>query len=235
MNILKQIISFKKQEVEVRKILVPEKELEKSILFKRKSPSKGFINKDADVKKVTKAYTKFGASGISVLTDSHFFGGSTEDLVKARVNNIPILRKDFIIDPYQLLVSKALGADVILLIASCLSPSRVKELSAVAKELGMEILLEIHEEKELGHICNDIDMVGINNRDLKTFKVDISRAIKLSRSVPTDKLKIAESGISEIETIHHFRQAGYRGFLMGETFMKERDPGKAFSNFAKLF
>lgn len=255
MNILNQIVEYKKAEVETRKILVPEKELEKSSLFKRKcislknaledgsksgiiaefkrrSPSKGFINKDADVKKVTAAYTRSGAAGLSILTDYHFFGGTTEDLVIARKNDIPLLRKDFIIDPYQVLVSKAMGADVILLIAACLSKTKVKAFAKLAKQLGMEVLLEIHDEKELGHICNDVDMVGINNRNLKDFTVDIKQSIKLSRLIPGDKIKIAESGITDIDTINTFRKAGYKGFLIGETFMKEKDPGKAFSTFA---
>lgn len=257
MNILNQIIEYKKAEIEVRKILLPEKELIKSSLFKRKcfslkkaleddngsgiiaefkrkSPSKGFINRDADIRKVTKAYTKYGASGLSIITDNHFFGGSSNDLVLARENNIPILRKDFIIDPYQLIVSKAMGADVVLLIASCLSKAKVKALSVQAKKLGMEVLLEIHDEKELGHICREIDMIGINNRNLKTFKVDINRSLRLGKLIPLGKLKIAESGISDTKTIHKLKTAGYRGFLIGETFMKEPDPGKAFGNFVKL-
>jgi indole-3-glycerol phosphate synthase len=257
MNILNRILDYKKEEDAVRKILVPETELMKSSLFKRKcislkqvlqddsksgiiaefkrkSPSKGFINRDADVKKITYAYTKHGASGLSVLTDNHFFGGNTGDLVIARKNNIPILRKDFIIDQYQLLVSKAMGADAILLIASCLTKLKVKRFAAYARELGLEVLLEIHDEKEIGHICNDIDMVGINNRNLKNFEVDINRSIELSRSIPADKVKIAESGIADIETVKMFKTAGYKGFLMGETFMKEKDPGKSFGNFVKL-
>jgi len=255
MNILSQIIAYKKQEVEVRRILVPVKELVKSSLFKReclslkrslldksktgiiaefkrKSPSKGFINKDADVKKITAAYTLHGASGLSVLTDNHFFGGNTADLIMARKNDIPILRKDFMMDEYQLIVSKAMGADVVLLIAACLSKAKVKSLAAFAKDLGMEVLLEIHDKKELDHICNDVDMVGINNRNLKTFEVDIYKSIKLSKHIPKDKIKIAESGINDIDTINAFKAAGYKGFLVGENFMKEKDPAKAFANFA---
>ena len=202
--------------------------------FKRKSPSKGFINRDADIRKVTNVYTKYGASGLSVLTDNHFFGGNAEDLIIARENEIPVLRKDFIIDPYQLHVSKAMGADVVLLIAACLSKAKVKSLASSAKKLGLEVLLEIHDEKELDHICTDIEMVGINNRNLKNFEVDISRSIKLSKLIPADKIKIAESGITDIETIRIFKEAGYKGFLIGEMFMKEKDPGKAFGNFVKL-
>jgi len=199
--------------------------------FKRKSPSKGFINRDADVKDVTEAYTKFGASGLSVLTDNHFFGGSTADLVTARQNEIPILRKDFIIDQYQLFVSKAIGADVVLLIAACLSRTKLKRLAGYAKDLGLEVLLEIHEERELDHICDGIDIIGINNRNLKTFEVDIDRSIALSRRLPENMLKIAESGIRDADAVRKFRLEGYNGFLMGETFMKEKDPGQSFGNF----
>ena len=254
MNILDRIIAYKKEEVAVRKLLIPEEELRESILFrrecsslkkilqegkstgiiaefKRRSPSKGFINQNADVKKITNDYTKYGASALSVLTDNHFFGGNSEDLIIARENEIPILRKDFIIDRYQLFASKAMGADIVLLIAACLSKREVKELAAVAKGLGLEILLEIHDESELGHICDEIDLVGINNRNLKDFEVNINPSISLSKLIPEEKIKIAESGIDCIETINIFKEHGYKGFLIGEKFMKEKDPGKAFCNF----
>ena len=254
MNTLERIISYKKEELIIRKMMVPVDELLKSTYlnrkcislkerlqvegqtgiiaeFKRKSPSKGIINQDADAAIVTLGYTRYGASGLSVLTDHHFFGGSTEDLVKARINEIPILRKDFIIDNYQVLDTKAMGADVILLIAACLSPAEVKQLAASAKMIGLEVLLEIHEESELGHVCNEVDMVGINNRDLKTFHVDTGRSLKLSKFIPPGKVLIAESGISDPKTIHLFRKAGFSGFLVGEAFMKEVDPVKALSNF----
>ena len=254
MNILDRIIAYKKEEVAVRKLFVPEEELMESILFKRecsslkkilqegnstgiiaefkrRSPSRGFINHAADVKKITGDFTKYGAAALSVLTDNHFFGGSTEDLVIARENNLPILRKDFIIDRYQLVASKAIGADIVLLIAACLPISKVKELAVFAKELGLEILLEIHEENELDHICDEIDFVGINNRNLKNFEVDINRSISLSKLIPEEKIKIAESGIDCVETVNTFKGHGYKGFLIGEKFMKEKDPGKAFCNF----
>jgi indole-3-glycerol phosphate synthase len=201
--------------------------------FKRKSPSKGIINADADVTEVTAAYNKHGASGLSVLTDSEFFGGSVDDLRKARVNSIPVLRKDFILDEYQLVEAKAIGADVILLIAACLSPDRVKELASFAKQLQLEVLLEIHHEAELKHICDETELVGINNRNLKTFSVDINRSIELSTKIPVDKIKIAESGIDSPETIRMFREAGFKGFLIGEKFMKEKDPGEAFTQFVQ--
>ncbi len=254
MNILNKIITHKREEVAVRKLMVPEAELLDSTYFKRpcislknnllkaggtgiiaefkrKSPSKGFINQYANAGDITKAYTQFGASGLSVLTDNEFFGGSTEDLVTARENVIPILRKDFIIDPYQVLAAKAMGADVILLIAACLSPGEVKELATFARQTGLEVLLEIHDEEELSHISDAVDMVGVNNRNLKTFKVDIQQSLKLGDLIGTDKVKIAESGIDDVQTIRMFKEAGFKGFLMGEKFMKERDPGLAFKNF----
>ena len=149
------------------------------------------------------------------------------------VTQLPILRKDFIIDEIQVLEAKAYGADVILLIAAILSPKRVEELAIEAKKYGLEVLLELHEENELDHICNEIDMVGINNRNLKTFEVDINRSIKLSKQLPADKIKIAESGIDDVDTIKIFKEAGFKGFLMGEKFMKEKDPGEAFKEFVQ--
>jgi len=146
--------------------------------FKRRSPSKGIINDNADVVAVTQAYTRYGASGLSVLTDHQFFGGSTEDLEKARVNEIPILRKDFVIDEYQIVEAKSMGADVILLIAACLEPATVKRLAAFAKSLQLEVLLELHAAEELGHICDDTELIGINNRNLKTFVVDIDHSFE---------------------------------------------------------
>jgi indole-3-glycerol phosphate synthase len=256
MNILEKIIERKKEELLVRKSMVSEADMMKSQYFrrhclsltknllqhnaigiiaefKRKSPSRGYINQHADAAAITKAYTDFGASGLSVLTDHEFFGGSTEDLVAARQNDIPILRKEFIIDPYQIMAAKAMGADVILLIAACLSPTEVRFLAAYAKELKMEVLLELHDESELEHICESVDMVGINNRNLKTFKVDINHSLKLAKKIPEGKIKIAESGIDNIETIRLFKDAGYKGFLMGEKFMKETDPGEAFKLFVE--
>ncbi|MEJ7589055.1 MAG: indole-3-glycerol-phosphate synthase [Ferruginibacter sp.] len=156
--------------------------------FKRRSPSRGIINAMADVVAVTTAYTLNGASGLSVLTDESFFGGSAEDLKKARINNIPILRKDFIIDEYQVAEARAMGADVVLLIAACLTPQRVKELAVVAKNFQLEVLLEIHTEDELQHICDETEIIGVNNRDLKTFIVDINRSIELSKRILQVKL-----------------------------------------------
>lgn len=203
--------------------------------FKRKSPSKGIINDTASVPEVTTAYTKSGASGLSVLTDEQFFGGSMKDLKDARINLIPILRKDFVIDEYQIIQSKAIGADVILLIAACLTKQKVSTFAKLARKLGMEVLLEVHEQKELDHISDEIELVGINNRDLKTFSVNVHRstelALEITRKLHKSPLLISESGISNIETIKNLQKAGFEGFLMGENFMKEKDPGSAFANF----
>ena len=256
MNILDTIIEHKRQEVAQNKQLISASQLQeqpgfnrqvfslKQFLldetktgiiaeFKRRSPSKGIINDTADVAEVTAGYTQHGASCLSVLTDSEFFGGSAGDLRRARVHDIPILRKDFIIDEYQLLEARAMGADVILLIAACLTPGRVKELAFFARSLKLEILLEIHNEDELEHICDEVDLVGVNNRDLKTFSVDINRSIALSRQIPADKIRIAESGIDSIETICAFKNAGFKGFLIGENFMKQPNPTIAFASFVK--
>jgi indole-3-glycerol phosphate synthase len=199
--------------------------------FKRRSPSKGIINNAADVNKVTTAYVQGGASALSILTDEYFFGGSESDLLRARIHEIPILRKDFIVDKYQLVESRAMGADVILLIAACLSPKEVRDLAAFAKELELEVLLELHGENELAHVCDEIDLVGINNRNLKTFEVDIERSLAMADKIPAGKIRIAESGISKIENIKLFREHGFKGFLMGEHFMKQADPGRAFEEF----
>lgn len=201
--------------------------------FKRRSPSKGIINATAKVEDVTKAYTENGASCLSVLTDKDFFGGSMDDLKIARQNNIPILRKDFMIDEYQVLEARANGADVILLIAACLSPQRVQELAVYAKQLDMEVLLEIHGDDELACVCDEVDFVGVNNRNLKTFEVDIENSIRLLNKLPKDKLAIAESGIDNVAVVKQLRSAGFKGFLIGENFMKHSDPGEAFKNYVQ--
>ena len=201
--------------------------------FKRKSPSKGVFLEGADVEYITGAYTRFGASGLSVLTDSAFFGGCKEDLLVARTNEIPILRKDFMIDEYQVVEARAMGADVILLIAACLSRERVRTLARFAHSLELEVLLELHTEGELEHLCPEIDLVGINNRDLKTFSVDIERSKALARRLPEGLPKVSESGISDPATIRDMRVHGFTGFLIGETFMKQADPGEAFRHFVE--
>ena len=256
MNILDTIIDYKKEEVKSRKSKVKTADLEKRELFsrtilplkdflldrsrtgiiaefKRRSPSKGIINPDVDVIAVTKGYTENGASCLSVLTDEHFFGGSDEDLIKARINEIPILRKDFIIDEYQLVEARSMGADIILLIAACLTVAEVKRLASFAKNLGLEVLLELHAAEELEHICDEITIIGINNRNLRTFDVDIERSLRMAEQIPLSKLKVAESGISSVEDILLFKRHGYHGFLIGENFMKAPDPTIAFAEFVK--
>ena len=256
MNILDTIIEYKKGEVEKRKEEVTVAALERSEFFerntlslrefllnkektgiiaefKRKSPSKGVINDKVDVIDVTKGYADNGASCLSVLTDEYFFGGHDDDLKKARVNTIPILRKEFIIDEYQLIEAKSIGADVILLIAACLTTKEVKRLAAFAKQLGLSVLLELHDESELEHVCDDTDIIGINNRNLKTFAVDIERSLKMAERIPAGKIKVAESGISTIENILLFKENGFHGFLIGENFMKEKDPTIAFARFVQ--
>jgi indole-3-glycerol phosphate synthase len=253
-NILEDIVSYKREEIKKRKTESPVQLLEKKpgfdrdILsmkeflsnpkatgivaeFKKKSPSKGIINDHVSVEEVTAAYTRYGASMISILTDGPSFGGSSGDLKKARFNALPVLRKDFILDPYQLVESRAMGADAILLIAACLRPDEIRSLATAAHNLGLEVLLEIHEEKELGHLCEDVDVVGINNRDLKTFTVDIDRSIRLADRLPANKLRIAESGIRDVETLLYLKAAGFNGFLIGEQFMKAPDPAIAFASF----
>ncbi|MBL7744996.1 MAG: indole-3-glycerol phosphate synthase TrpC [Chitinophagaceae bacterium] len=203
--------------------------------FKRKSPTKGwFKTKELEVEPVVVPYSNLGAAGISVLTDEAFFGGDLDDLIQTKViTDVPVLRKDFMVDPWQIAEAKAFGADVILLIAACLSRIEAKQMAAYAKNIGLEVLLEIHNEEELDHICNEVDMVGVNNRNLKTFKVDIQTSLELINKIPSDKPAIAESGISDVETIVTLKQAGFKGFLIGETFMKEADPAIAFASFVE--
>jgi indole-3-glycerol phosphate synthase len=203
--------------------------------FKRKSPSKGFIKEGADVQGITAGYSLAGAAGISVLTDAEFFGGSKADLELAREANpnTPLLRKDFMVDTYQIYEAKAWGADVILLIAACLSPDEISVLSAKAHELGLEVLLEIHDEDELnisplGHI----DVLGVNNRNLKNFaESNVNASLELIKVMPAEMVKISESCISETATISQLKGVGYQGFLIGENFMKTENPGESLGRF----
>jgi len=255
-TILETIVAAKRKEIEPFKIKSPVERFERegffweirnrslvhSLLlpgstgiiaeFKRKSPSKGwFKTKELEVEPVVAAYNK-SAAGISVLTDDEFFGGDLDDLIQTKVvTDAPVLRKDFIIDKWQIAESKAFGADVILLIAACLTPEQVKEFAAYAASIGLESILEIHNEEELGHCCEEVSMVGVNNRNLNTFEVDINTSLQLMEKIPAGKPVIAESGISSVETIVTLRDAGFKGFLIGENFMKEEQPGKAFEEF----
>ena len=202
--------------------------------FKRRSPSKGLINGNVTVQEVTTAYTRYGASGLSVLTDEKYFGGSSDDLQQARAfNNIPILRKDFMIDEYQIIEAKAIGADVILLIAECLTAAEVARLAAFANNLGLEVLLEVHSESQLEKATPHVHMVGVNNRDLTTFKVDFNRSCELAPKIPADKVKVAESGINDPAAIVTLKQAGFQGFLIGEHFMRQENPAHAFESFVE--
>jgi indole-3-glycerol phosphate synthase len=255
MTILDEIIAYKKKEVESCKELFPVSELEKNPLFsrevyslkasvlnpyktgiiaefKRKSPSKGVINDHAFVDDVTLGYAAAGASGLSILTDFNFFGGSVDDLMIARqINQIPILRKEFIIDEYQLIEAKACGADAILLIAAVLGAKEIEQLYKFSKNLGLEVLLEIHDEEELEKVNGCADLIGINNRNLKTFEVNLDHSKNLAKKLPKEMPKIAESGISNPATIKDLKQNGFDGFLIGENFMKTANPGLAFNTF----
>lgn len=202
--------------------------------FKRKSPSKGIINDKVSPLEVVSQYEKYGASGISILTDSEFFGGNFEDILNIRKEvNIPILRKDFMVDEYQFYEAKSIGADAVLLIAACLSPNQVQEFTELAHSLNLEVLLEIHTEEELNHFNKDIDLVGINNRNLKDFKVDLQHSVNLRNLLPKDTLSVAESGIYSVEDFKFLKEQGFDTFLMGEYFMKNENPGRKFEKFVK--
>lgn len=253
MNILDTIIERKKQEILDSKSKISLQQLKESEFFgrttyslkgtiqsksgiiaefKRKSPSKGIINDKVSPLEVVSEYEKFGASAVSILTDQDFFGGSFDDILSVRKSvNIPILRKDFMIDEYQFFEAKSMGADVILLIAACLSPNQVSEFTELAHQLDLEVLLEIHTEEELLHINKNIDFVGINNRNLKDFKVDLQHSVNLKNQLPYDILSIAESGIYSEEDFKFLKEKGFNGFLMGEYFMKNENPGNKFSKF----
>lgn len=256
MNILYQIIEHKRKEVSDRKSLYPVKLLEQSIFFssptvslkkyvkredksgiiaefKRKSPSKGMINQYAPLERTTIGYMQAGASALSVLTDQTFFGGSNEDLTLVRKYNFcPILRKDFTIDEYQIVEAKSIGADAILLIAAVLDPLQSKKLADFAHSFGLEVLLEVHDENELlQNLKVDADLIGVNNRNLKTFEVGTHVSKKLAPMIPEHIVKVSESGISSPETIVELKQFGYKGFLIGENFMKHSRPELAASEF----
>lgn len=200
--------------------------------FKRKSPSKGWINAEADAAIIPASYETNGASALSILTDETFFGGTLKDIRTARpLVNLPILRKDFIISEYQLYQAKLIGADAILLIAACLTHQQCMSLARTAHELKLEVLLEIHTEAELAYVNDYIDMVGVNNRNLGTFHTDVENSFRLAEKLPDNYLLVSESGISRPETVISLRTAGFRGFLMGEAFMKNSRPGETLSHF----
>jgi len=257
MNTLQEIVDYKRKEVEDKKGLYPAKLLEKSIYFqspcvsfrkyllredlvgiiaefKRKSPSKGFINKYADVEKTTIGYMQAGASALSVLTDSNFFGGKNEDLIIARKFNFcPILRKDFIVDEYHIIEAKSIGADVILLIAAVLDTEQIRNYTKLATSLGMEVLLEVHSEDELNKIIPDIQVVGVNNRNLKTMEISLQTSLGIFSKLPKEAVKVSESGIKTAEQLIQLKDAGYNAFLMGESFMRHSRPEEACMQFIK--
>lgn len=256
MTILEQIVANKRLEVATRKQVEPVdhlrnlcaglehgKSLKQALIdsptgiiseFKRKSPSVGFIHPDAQVVPIVQAYESAGCSGISVLTDTAYFGGTISDfkLAKAAVS-CPILRKEFIIEPYQVYESKIIGADVILLIAASLTLDEAYDLGELAHELGMEVLLEIHCEEELDYISRYTDIVGVNNRNLKVFKTDVQTSFDLVTKIPSNIVRISESGLKDAATVLALRKVGYNGFLMGEAFMKHENPGAALASFIK--
>jgi indole-3-glycerol phosphate synthase len=199
--------------------------------FKRRSPSAGLINEHSFVSDVINDYAENDAAGISILTDEIFFGGSLSDLETARFVAKPLLRKDFIIDPWQIYEAKAFGADAILLIASCLTKNEIKNLAETARSIGLETLLELHLEEELSYISETIDLVGINNRNLGNFAVNLEHSAKMAERIGKDYLKIAESGITNLSDLRYLEQCGFDGFLIGSLFMKEKEPGTAFKNF----
>ena len=221
--------------------LRPSKSLKQALLgsptgiiaeFKRRSPSKGWIAPQADPTLIVPGYERAGASGISVLTDQEFFGGSLNDLQRVRpLTQLPILRKDFIISPYQLYQAKRVGADIVLLIAAALTVDECKNLSRLAHQLEMEVLLEIHTEAELDYLNECVDLNGVNNRNLGTFHTDVENSFRLAQKLPKELIWVSESGISQPETMQQLREVGFRGFLMGERFMKTSFPVEALSDF----
>lgn len=255
MNTLEKIVSYKRKEVEERKSLYPIPLLEKSVYFnsqtvslskylkrpdkngiiteiKRHSPSKGYLNKYVNVERTSIGYMQAGASALSVLTDNEFFKGTSEDLKIARKFNFcPILRKDFIIDEYQVIESKSIGADAILLIAAILTKAEIKHLTNLAQSLNMEVLFEVHGASELEKLNSKINAVGVNNRNLKTLEIDISTSFELANSIPSNFVKVSESGIEDVKTIQKLKTFGYDGFLVGSHFMKHPRPELACKDF----
>ncbi|MBL4744747.1 MAG: indole-3-glycerol phosphate synthase TrpC [Flavobacteriaceae bacterium] len=256
MDILEKIIAHKKQEVAQLKQEVQIEKLVKSpsfqhapislknsltkagstgiiAEFKRQSPSKGVINSNASVIEVTQGYLEANVAAQSILTDTKFFGGNILDLMQARSVNdtIPILRKDFIVDGFQIIEAKSIGADSILLIAACLTTQELKNYGRLAEDLGLEVLYEVHSKEDLDKIELDNKIIGINNRNLKTFEVDLEHSIELASQIPDSCIKVSESGISNPRIITGLKEYGFQGFLIGENFMKSENPGFACQEF----
>lgn len=254
-DILSEIIAHKLREVEKQRELLPLKEIEKRIAaqsypflslrkallssshgiiaeFKRRSPSKSWINQSADSSIIPLQYQQNGAAALSILTDETFFGGTVTDLQQAlSLSFIPVLRKEFIVDEYQIYESKMHGAHAILLIAAALTPQQNKQFTQIAHSIGLEVLLELHDESEIEYISPINNMIGINNRNLGSFETKVEKSFKMIDLLPTDALLISESGISDPQTVYDLRQAGYKGFLIGENFMKTEYPGEALKQF----
>lgn len=240
-------VDFQKQTISIRQLqdgisdTPPSRSMKQALIssssgiiseFKRRSPSKGWIYQEACPEEIVPSYAAAGASAVSILTDEKFFGGSLKDIRTARpLTEIPILRKDFIIDEYQLYQAKIVGADAVLLIAAALSQEKCCELAEKAHALGLEVLLEIHSSEELPYINSHIDMIGINNRNLGSFFTDVENSFRLAGQLPQDAILVSESGISDSEVVQRLRTAGFRGFLIGETFMKTRHPGEVLKDF----
>lgn len=255
MNILDKIVLDKQREVALKKSIIPVSQLEQSVLFgqnkrsvvtnmhnstygiiaehKRRSPSKSVINQSFTVEEVTQGYEKAGVAGISVLTDGKYFGGSLDDLLIARASvKTPLLRKEFVIDEYQLLEAKAYGADFILLIAAILTRDQIKQLSEFAHSIDLEVLLEVHDDEELQKsIMPSLDLIGVNNRNLKTFDVSLEISKSLAEKIPNEFIKVSESGISSVTAIQELQPYGYKGFLIGENFMKTDNAGLSCKEF----
>jgi indole-3-glycerol phosphate synthase len=256
MTILDKIIAFKKKEVAKIKADVSVKRLvespnfkrqpislKKSLLepystgiiaeFKRQSPSKGIINDTASIEEVTEGYLEADVAAQSILTDTSFFGGTMVDLMKARSINTtkPILRKDFIVDGFQIVEAKAIGADVILLIAACLTKEEIKNYGQLANDLGLEVLYEVHTQEDLDKIDLTNKIIGINNRNLKTFEVDLEHSIELVSQIPSSCIRVSESGISDPRIVTGLKEYDFKGFLIGENFMKTENPGIACEEF----
>ncbi len=253
-DILSEIIAHKRKEVELQKQaisieqlsegiddLLPARSMKQAIAssptgiiaeFKRRSPSKGWIKENARPEEIVPAYAVSGASAVSILTDEMFFGGTLRDIHTARpLVNLPILRKDFVIDEYQLYQARIVGADAVLLIAAVLERTQCRTLADKAHELGLEVLLEIHSAEELPYIYKGIDMVGINNRNLGSFHTDVANSFRLAEQLPQDTVLVSESGISQPATVSRLHDAGFRGFLIGETFMRTEKPGETLKEF----
>ena len=256
-DILEEIVAHKREEIKERRRYIPMNrmvslveplldtevpsmrralmESETGIIaeFKRKSPSKGWIHQDAKPEIVTPQYQAGGASALSILTDTHYFGGYDEYIQQARAAGVtvPILYKNFVVDEYQLLQARFCGASAVLLIAADLEKGECKRLMEIAHGLGLEVLLEMHNDRDFEYAELEPDMYGINNRNLGTFVTDVNNSFRLAERLPKDVCKVSESGISEVQTVKDLREAGFRGFLMGERFMKEADPGQALADF----